>query len=85
MCSLSGMAVVVWLLTTTVVLDRRDVLDLMRGRSRITIDPRILAMPGRSTSGFHRHGRHSLHQARSAVRCPASRMKGEPHLTKNRV
>ena len=47
------------------------------GRSRRTIDPRIPTMPGRSTSGFHQPGRHCLHQARSAVRCSASRMKGE--------
>ena len=40
------------------VLDRRDVLDIMHGRSRMTIDPRIPAMPGRSMSGFHRPGRH---------------------------
>ena len=60
------------------VLDRRD------GRSRMTIDPRIPTMPGRSISGFHRPGRHCLHQARSAVRCPASRMKGELHPTKTR-
>ena len=65
------------------VLDRRDVLDIMHGRSRMTIDPRIPTMPGRSMSGFHRPGRHCLHQARSAVRCPASCMKGEPHPTKN--
>ena len=32
------------------VVDRRDVLDLMHGRSRMTVDPR---MPGRSMSGFH--------------------------------
>ena len=25
----------------------------MHGRSRMTIDPRIPTMPGRSTSGFH--------------------------------
>ena len=31
-------------------------------------------MSGRSTSGFHQPGRHCLHQARSAVRCSASRM-----------
>ena len=67
------------------VLDRRDVLVLMHGRSRMTIDPRIPKMPGRSTSGFHRPGRPCLHQARSAVRCPASRMKGELHPTKNRL
>ena len=32
----------------------------MHGRSRMTIDPRIPAMPGRSTSGFHRPGRPCL-------------------------
>ena len=35
----------------------------------MTIDPRIPTMPGRSTSGFHRSGRHFQHQARIAVRC----------------
>ena len=64
-------------------LDRRGVLDLMHGRSRMTIDPRIPTMPGRSMSGFHRPGRHYLHQVRSAMRRPASRMKGELHPTKN--
>ena len=54
------------------------------GRSRMTIDPRILTMPGRSTSGFHQPGRHCLHQARSAVRCSASPMKGELPPSKNR-
>ena len=39
-------------------------------------------MPGRSTSGFHRPGRHCLHKARSALRGWASRMKGELHPTK---
>ena len=53
------------------------------GRSRMTIDPRIPTMLGRSTSGFHRPGSPCLHQARSAVRCLASRMKGELHPTKN--
>ena len=43
------------------VLDRRDVLDLMEGRSRMTINPRILTMPGRSMSGFHRPGGHNGH------------------------
>ena len=38
------------------VLDRRDVLDLMRSRSRVTIDPRIPTIPGRSMSGFHPGG-----------------------------
>ena len=50
--------------------------QLVHGRGRMTIDPCIPTMPGRSTSGFHRPGRHYLHQARSAVRCSASRMKG---------
>ena len=36
------------------VIDRRDALDLMHDRSRMTIDPRIPRMPGRSMSGFQR-------------------------------
>ena len=67
------------------MLDRRGVLDLMHGRSRVTIGSRTPTMPGRSMSGFHKPGRHCLHQARSAVRGPASRMKGELHPTKNRL
>ena len=47
----------------------------MHGRSGMTIEPRILAMPERSMSGFPRPGRRCLHQARSAVRCSASRMR----------
>ena len=57
--------------------------QFVHGLSRATIDPRIPTMPGRSTSGFHQPGRHCLHQARSAVRCSASRMKGELHPSKN--
>ena len=57
---------------------------VMHGRSRMAIDPRIRTMPGRSTSSFHRPSRHCLHQSRSAVRCSASRMKGELHSTKHR-
>ena len=53
----------------------------MYGRSRMTIDPRIPTMSGRSTSGLHRAGRHCLHQARSAERCWASRTKGGLHST----
>ena len=37
---------------------------IMHGRSRMTIDPRIPTMPGRSTSGFGRIGRHCLLQSR---------------------
>ena len=54
---------------------------VIHGRNRMTIDHRIPTMPRRSTSGSHRPGRHCLHQARSAVRCWASRRKGEPHPT----
>ena len=58
--------------------------QFVHGRSRMTIDPRIPVLPGRSTSGFHQPGRHCLHQVRSAVRCSASRIKGELHPSKNR-
>ena len=58
--------------------------ELVHGRSRMTIDPRTPTMPGRSTSGFHQTGRHCLHQARRAVRCSASRMKGDVHPSKSR-
>ena len=52
----------------------------LHGRSRMTIyPPRILTMPERSTSGFHRPGRQCLREARSALRSSASRMKGELH------
>ena len=59
--------------------------DIMHGHSRMTIDPRIPTMPRQSTSGFHRPGRQCMHQARRAVRCSASRMKGELHPTKKRL
>ena len=65
---------------------RGGVLDVMHGCSRMTIDPRILAMPGWSTSGFHRPGRHCLHQAQKRREVSSeSRMKGEQHRTKNRL
>ena len=51
---------------------RRRVYSVVHSVSRMTIDPRIPTLPGRSTSGFHQSGRHCLHQARSAVRCSAS-------------
>ena len=53
-------------------------------RSRMTTDPRIPTMPGRSTSGFHQPGRHGLRQPRGAVRCSASRMNGELRSSRNR-
>ena len=53
----------------------------VHGRSRLTIDPRIPTMPGRSTPGFHRPRKYCLHQGRSAVRSWASRIKGELHPT----
>ena len=61
------------------VLDRRDVFDRMRGRSRMIIDPHIRTMPGRSPPCFHRPGRHCSLQTQSAVKCSASRVKGELH------
>ena len=60
-------------------------INIMHGRSLMTIDPRILTMPGRNTSGFYQPGRHCLHQARSAVACLVSRMKGELTPTKTRL
>ena len=36
------------------------VLIIVHGRSRMTIDPRIAAIPGQSTPGFHRPGKASL-------------------------
>ena len=56
----------------------------VHGRSCTIIDPCTPTVPGRSLSGFHQSGRHCLQQARSAVRCSASRMKGELHPSKNR-
>ena len=53
----------------------------MHSSSLKTIDPRTPTMPGRSKWGFHRPDRHRVHEARSAVRCSASRMKGELHPT----
>ena len=66
------------------LLNRRDALDIMRGRRRMPIDPRVPTTPGRYTSSFHRPGRHWLHQARSAVRCWANCVEGKLHPTKNR-
>ena len=65
--------------------------NVCSGRSRMTTDPQItidrsfVSMPERSTSVFHRPGRHCLHQAQSAVRCWASRTKGKLHPTKNHL
>ena len=58
--------------------------QFVHDRSRKTIGLHIATVPGRRTSGFHQPDRHGLHQARSAVRCSASRMKGELHPSKNR-
>ena len=57
----------------------------MHGRSRMTIDPRIPTMPGRSTSGFHPPDRHRVHQAQTAVGCSTSHIKGELHPAKNHL
>ena len=54
----------------------------MHVRSLMTIDPYIPSMPGRITSSCHRPGKHCLHRAHGAVRCWASRIKGELHPTR---
>ena len=74
----------VYIAAPTSRVGRGGVLIIMHGRNRITINPRTPTMPGRNTPGFHRAGRHCLHQVRSAVRCWASRMKVVLHPTKNR-
>ena len=48
----------------------------MRASSLKTVDPRTLTRSGRSTSGFHRPGRHRAHQARSVVKFSGSCTKG---------
>ena len=56
--------------------------NTMHGRSRMRIDSRTPTTPGRSTSGFHRPGRHcscAKREAPPVVR--ASRVKGELHPT----
>ena len=58
---------------------REGVLSFVHDRSRMSIDPRIPTMPGPCTSDCHQPDRHFWHQARNAVRCSASRMKGGPH------
>ena len=59
------------------------VLSFVHGRSRMTIDPRIPAMPGRGTSGFRQPGSHCFTKRESAVRCSASHMKDELHHVKH--
>ena len=43
--------------------------QFVHGRSRMTIDPRILTMPGRSTSGFHQSGKGGGGGVKRACRC----------------
>ena len=52
----------------------RGVIISCIARSRMTTDPGIPTIPGRSTSGFHGSGRHHFHQRRSAIMCSASRV-----------
>ena len=61
-----------------------DVLIVMHSRSHMTVDTCIPTYPGRSSSGFHLPGKHSVKQARCTVRCSASCMKGEQRLINNR-
>ena len=53
-------------------------------RSRMTIEPRIPTCRNRARWVFDDQAGICLHQARSAVRCWAIRIKGEFHATKNR-
>ena len=48
---------------------------------RRTMDACIPTTSGRSTLGCHQPGAKCLYQARSAVKCPAIRTKGELHST----
>ena len=57
----------------------------MHSRGIKTIDPRIPTMPGRSMLGFHRPGKHRVHQGRSAARCSASRINGELNPPKDHM
>ena len=82
-CSLPRSSYVLWICWSS----RGE--SVLMSRIAVVVWPQTLAsvrktMPGRSTSGFHRPGRYFLHQARSAVRCWASRMKVELHPTKKR-
>ena len=45
------------------VLQRSYILDFMNSRNRMTIDPGIPTMPGRSMSGFHPPARYCFYQA----------------------
>ena len=60
--------------------------QFVHGRRRMTIGLRIHPYyAGTEHVGFSpTRGGHCLHQARSAVRCSASRMKGELHPSTNR-
>ena len=55
---------------------------VMNACSRMTIDPRIPTMPGRSSSGFTDQTGIACTKRENAVRCSASRVKGELHPTK---
>ena len=54
----------------------------MRSRSRITTDPHPYNIET-GMSGFHRPGRHRMHQALNAVRCSAVLVKAELHPIKS--
>ena len=61
--------------------------SFMDSRSRMNIDPinSTPTMTEWSMSGFHQPGRHRAQQARNAVRCSTSRIKGELHSSKNHL
>ena len=52
-------------------------LIIIHDRTRVAVDPRIPTMPGRSSSLFHRPGRHCLHQARGGGNSSAMRIKDD--------
>ena len=56
-------------------IDRGDILDLMHGRSRMAVDPRIPTMPGWIMSDFLRSGRQTLF----ALSAKGREVSGESH------
>ena len=57
----------------------------VHGRSGVDHRPSHAYNDRRSTSGFHRPGRHGVHLTRSAVSRPVIHRKGELHPTKSHL
>ena len=73
--------------------NRREVFGVLRGGGVLSLCMAVVVWPqtlasllcqDESRRVFTKTGRHCLHQARSAVRCSTSRMKGVLHPSKNR-